>query len=52
MDDILAALEAVKIAEGHLHETADGEFDLNEDLDKAYEHLRDARIILGRFNKQ
>jgi len=52
MDDIKAALEAVKMAEEHMHYTADGEFEFNEDLDKAYGLLRDARVILGRFTKQ
>ena len=52
MKDILAALEAVKMAEEHLHYTAEGEFEYNEDLDKAYGLLRDARVILGRFVKQ
>jgi len=51
MEDIKAALEAVKAAEDHMHYTADGEFEYNEDLDKAYGLLRDARIILGKFVK-
>jgi hypothetical protein len=52
MKDILAALEAVKMAEEHLHYTADGEFEYNDDLDKAYGLLRDARVILWKFNEQ
>ena len=52
MEDIKAALEAVKAAEDHMHYTAEGgEFEYNEDLDKAYGLLRDARIILGKFVK-
>jgi hypothetical protein len=49
MEDIVAALELVKVAEGHMHETGDGEFEYNEVLDEAYGHLRDARVILQRF---
>ena len=48
MENLKASLKHTKIAEGHLHETGDYE---SEELDKAYEHLRDARVMLERLLK-
>jgi len=46
MDDLKAALEACKIAEGHMHDSADID---SEYLDKIYAHFRDARTMLDRY---
>ena len=43
LENLKAALNHTKLAEGHLHETGDYSC---EKLDKAYEHLRDARVVM------
>jgi len=48
LEDLKAALNHAKLAEGHLHET--GAYEC-EKLDKAYEHLRDARVMIERLLK-